>query len=373
MIELPVDLWARTNAVADALLGPLDRPLPALVRETSRLYTRERERLGAPSSRDVLQARLRFYFARDLPKIAYPLAELATAGRLPKGTWRVLDLGAGLGTTSVGASLFARQAGLAKRMRLDAIDFSAAALAALERLAELGVPATVRTFPLDLRRFEEPLADERYDLVLLGLVLNELDEADALALLRRARARLAPGGAMVILEPALRELTRRLMALRDRLAGEGWPIFAPCPHRGPCPMRERARDWCHEERPFELPPPFAEVAAAAGLRDRKSTFAYLTLAPGPSLAEAVLLSADGLTRRVVSSRLASKGKLERLVCGADGTLQKVMRLRRHADEANRGFDEARRGDLLRYEGARPARVGPSEKVARWSLHDPSRD
>ncbi len=369
MIALPSDLWERTNAVADALLGPIERPLAALLRETSILYTRDRERLRGPSAHDVLQARLRFYFARDLPKIAFPLAELRAAGRLPGGTWRVLDLGAGFGTTSLGASLYAEQTGAAEHLRIDAFDFSPPALEGLRRLSNLGLPTQVRTFAADLRRFEEHLGDERYDLVLLGLVLNELSADDALTLVRRARARLSPGGALVILEPALRDLTRRLMKLRDQLASDGWPIFAPCPHRAACPMLEQPRHWCHEERDLLLPPPLARVATAAGLRDRKSTFAYLTIADGPALVDAVLAGHDGLRRRVVSSRLASKGKLELVGCGVDGTLQKTLRLRRHEDEANRSFGQARRGDLICHEGACTNRVGPGETVIRWSATD----
>lgn len=371
MITLPPELWERTQAVADALLGPLERPLAALVRETSLLYTRDREHLAGPSARDVLQARLRFYFARDLPKITFPLAELRAAGRLPAGTWRVLDLGAGFGTTSLGASLYAQQTGAATDLAVDAFDFSAPALEGLERLSDLGLPMALRTFALDLQRFEDPLTDERYDLVLLGLVLNEMAPDDALALVRRARERLAPGGALIIVEPALRDVTRRLMELRDRLASEGWPLFAPCPHHHGCPMLERPRDWCHEERELALPPPLAEVARAAGLRDRKSTFAYLTIAEGPSLADVALAGCDGLGRRVVSSRLASKGKLELVGCGADGSLRKARRLRRHEDEANRAFGQARRGDLLCHEGADPDRIGPGERVTRWSLEPPA--
>ena len=93
----------------------LDEWNAALIEEIRRLslrYTRRGGDLRLQSSE--LAARLRFFLPRDLPKIGGPLAELGAAGLLPPGpVWRVLDLGAGLGATSLGVSAFARASGAA--------------------------------------------------------------------------------------------------------------------------------------------------------------------------------------------------------------------------------------------------------------------
>ena len=52
---------------------------------------------------DGLAARALFWFARDVHKCALPVHELLAAGAIPDRPLRVLDLGAGLGATSLGA------------------------------------------------------------------------------------------------------------------------------------------------------------------------------------------------------------------------------------------------------------------------------
>src|SRR5690606_12297420 len=103
------------------------------------------------------------------------------------------------------------------------------------------------------------------------------------ALLRSLSALLAPRGALVVLEPALRATTRALMRTRDAIAAANGPPYLayPCPHAGPCPMLANERDWCHQELALALPPPVARLAAAAGLREERLTFASLVLRNEP--------------------------------------------------------------------------------------------
>ncbi|MCZ7677503.1 MAG: hypothetical protein M5U28_01485 [Sandaracinaceae bacterium] len=102
--------------LAPRLLGREDRTgaaLAAQVSHLSELYTRERQAIEL-AGRDAA-ARLRFFFLRDLPKIQGPLAELAAVGALPAGeVWRVLDVGAGYGTSFLGAAELATRAGAAR-------------------------------------------------------------------------------------------------------------------------------------------------------------------------------------------------------------------------------------------------------------------
>src|SRR5690349_9310405 len=99
------------DALCAERLGASDLHGAALGQEVSRVSDLYLRRGGTPAAirgqRAALCARMKFFLPRDLPKIQLPLAELAAVSALPApGTLRVLDIGAGLGTTSLGAAEF---------------------------------------------------------------------------------------------------------------------------------------------------------------------------------------------------------------------------------------------------------------------------
>src|SRR5439155_17805257 len=88
------------------------------------------------------------------------------------------------------------------------------------------------------------------DLVVMGTLLNELPAEARLSLVQRALAAVSPDGAVIVIEPALRETSRALHELRDAvLAGGHGFVFAPCTRTcAPCPALADPDDWCHEDR-----------------------------------------------------------------------------------------------------------------------------
>jgi SAM-dependent methyltransferase len=354
----------------------------AAVAALSQTYTRRRQDVhGVADDDTALLARLVFFLPRDMARMGLPLEELRGANALPpRRTWRVLDLGAGLGATTLGVAAFAHAHDLADSLRVVAVDRDERALSVLKELTarpeELGLlPLALDTQQADALSFDPFTSEAGFDLIVAGLVLNELwsdrfDEAAAAALIQRWATALAPGGSMVILEPALRDTARRLMAVRDRIAAGSGParVFAPCVRSGPCPMLENDRDWCHSDLPGELPGGVAELAAAAGLRTERRTLAHLTLrVDGRQLGDGRVVG-HGELHRVVSSPQRSKGKCERMGCGDSG-LVRWMRLDRHAGPATRDLEQARRGDLLVTTGGElrggRLRLGPTSSVRRW--------
>jgi len=356
--------WIVPPLVEDALRRAAERELgaarvggPALTRavvDRSRRYTSDRERLALPLDPDGdLAARACFFTVADCAKPNVPLAELAEAGALPAADpLRVVDLGAGCGAMSIGLALQLPE----RAIELVMIDHDVRALAIAGRaLAELAPRVRVRATAGDVATAIVP----RCDLVLLGTVLNELEPGAAQAVLERAFAAIRDDGAVIVIEPALHETTRALHALRAPLIAAGAHVFAPCGHdRVPCPMLEGERDWCHEERPVELPPRTRQLAATTGLRDGAMKFSYLTLrrAQGSIAPGAV---------RVVEHPRAQKGKHEVLTCGPDG-LRRIRLLTRHKSEANRALLRVDRGELLQLEpplAADAADLGPEHAVA----------
>jgi ribosomal protein RSM22 (predicted rRNA methylase) len=368
-------LWQAAEAqLPAAALAPA--ALTRAVVERSRRYTSERELLDEPlaghEAAADLAARSLFFGVADAAKMAVPLAELDRSGVVPARELRLLDLGAGAGATTLGCA-----ATIAGSARLDlsvvAVDRDRAALAIFDGAA--GHLARALGGRIALERRAELLRDTRlepaaYDLIVAGNVLNELDHGSRLGLVERALAGLAEGGALILIEPALRETTRDLHRVRDHVLTAGLAcVFAPCTRAiAPCPALARERDWCHEDRPLALPPRAARLAHATGLRDSGMKFSYLVLrrAADPLVAAPPARAA----LRVVSEPKRLKGRRECIGCGESGWVPLRLLSRRRGD-ANRAFERLRRGDVVVLdreglgEGTRD--IGEEELVERFAI------
>ncbi len=357
---------------------------PRLV-ELSRAYNAG---LAGDGARVVvpLDARVAFSFARDVPKGAGAVRELVLAGALslPEDRpLRIVDLGAGLGAMTWGIARALATSGKASPP-IDAllVDEDADALAAAEALVR---EAAARPGPhapaLTVRTRKERLAAgmnlPEADVVVLGQVLSELDvsmdpegrvarhAALVLDLLGRV---VAPDGALVIVEPALKDRTRHLHAVRDALVARGTTVFAPCLHAKPCPALATEGDWCHEDLPVDLPPWLVPLARAAGLRWQRVTFSYLVLRRDGRRVEGELDPTRGegarVRLRVISELIRTKGKAEIFACTDNGERLRMRRLDRDATEdgpgaaATASWSGLVRGDLVTIRGGADAE-GPA--------------
>lgn len=344
--------------------------LAQAVRALSEVYTQGRAQLehGEIGSSAPL-ARLGFFLPRDMVKLFGPLGELARAGRLPeKPVLRVLDLGAGLGASTLGLARFLRLSrSSVQRLEVSAVERDAGSLKLMSALcaAMRGLPDELVAIELEPGRSDllrDP-APGKFDLVLMGFVLNELflerpaEQRPALRaeLLCRLANKLCEGGALIVLEPALRESARELMHTRDALlSAPGAPhIFAPCVHTLACPMLARERDWCHESLEYALPTELAQVAQEAGLRFEGLSYSALVLTTVARFGD-VQSDETRVRQRIVSDPLRSKGKLELFGCSREG-YQRLLRLDRERSAENAGFDQLRRGDIVELTGTRVER------------------
>jgi ribosomal protein RSM22 (predicted rRNA methylase) len=343
---VPGELEAAVADAARAELGDAPLATGALVRaivDRSRRYTSERDRLAEPADAvGDLAARAAFFTVADAMKIAIPLGELAGRDAIPPRPLRIVDVGAGCGAMTLGCTV-----SLAGRERLSidvvTIDRDARALAiasrAIRQLAETrGIEVKVTTRVGDVAKAMIPAAD----LVFLGSVLNELEPGKRLGLVERALAAIGDDGAVIVIEPALREQARDLHAIRDAIIARGTGhVFAPCTRRiAPCTALLDERDWCHEDRPLALGPRTAELARLTHLRDAGMKFSYLVLRKQPL---ALVEAPDAW--RVVSAPMPAKGKLELVGCGERGRVR-LRLLRRHRTDGNRDFERADRGDVV---------------------------
>ena len=347
------------RAAARAVLG--DAPLVAghltrAIVDRSLRYTSERERLAAAADpAGDLAARAAFFTIADAMKIAIPVGELAGRGALPaRRPLRVVDLGAGCGAMSLGlVAALARHPGAA--LDVLAIDRDAAALSIAAAIRDFAahtrVPTAVTTRTADAvaaavsaaaaTAAPAPLGEA--DLVVMGSLLNELPAPQALEVVLGALRAISADGAVIIIEPALRETSRALHQLRDAiLARRAGHVFAPCTRRGaPCTALADPTDWCHEDRPLQLPPRTAELARLTHLRDGRMKLSYLVLRAQPL----ALVPEGGEAWRVVGVPRPEKGKLEVIGCGDRGRVP-IRLLRRHRSPKHRAAERAERGDVL---------------------------
>lgn len=281
------------------------------------------------------------YEAQIAPRTEEALRRILSKLSIPP-PGRVLDLGAGTGA-----------AGRVIRELYPQVD-----LLAVDRVAGPGILVA------DVVRGARPAGvTGRFDLIIAAHLLNELaprlDLDGRVALVKAwCRELLQPEGLCILIEPALRDTSRALLGVRDRLLASGLSVLAPCLFQGPCPALQRDRDWCHDSADVLVPG-----------RSRVD-FSYLVLSHAqPQL--------NPSRYRVVSDPLKDKGRLRLFICGPKGRHQ-IMRLDRDRTAANQALDQARRGDVLIIPDslvlAENTRIGPQvalglEPVSEGTLTD----
>jgi ribosomal protein RSM22 (predicted rRNA methylase) len=223
---------------------------------------------------------------------------------------RVLDLGAGTGAAS-------------KAVRAQ---WASAEIVAVDKVAAPGI------LRADVTRGLRPLGVQgRFDLIVAAHLLNELaldEDGRARLVLGWCRELLQEHGTCILVEPALRETSRGLLAVRDRLSAAGLFVVAPCLWQGPCPALARERDFCH-----------MSAAVIAQGRSRVD-FSYLMLRKQGTP------SADTSVFRIVSDPMKDKGRMRFFACGPAGRLL-ITRLDRERSPVNQLLDEIERGAVVR--------------------------
>lgn len=375
------------RALVRAAGRPIEmRSLPALVERVSRTYHGEKQGLAKP---DELAARVLFFLPRDLHKVVAPIAELSRAGVMARRPLRVLDVGAGVGASALGALLALSSLGHPVAY-LRCVDTDREALAMLrkvfdalraERRIELssaalsvGEGSVYTASELGDRSVYDPRGGAPWDLILVSNVLTEvLRSEDARSEVKRDEqgraervvellrsivvgAPLAEDGALLVIEPATHDEARVLQRARTLLEREAAPpfVFAPCTHGQGCPLLTRERDWCHDDIDVDLPEWLHQVARGAGLRYQGLTYSYLTVRSRPGRLRKRSANEGWLSARLVSTVRPSKGKHEAFLCCEERSDEAVQREPLRAmqlDRAIKGADAAtpRLADCVRGE------------------------
>lgn len=248
-------------ALGEAAVGArgeeaLERLRPSVAR-LSDLFTVGRPSAGFPdylSEPSLLAAYGLFFFPQSWTRAGWAMAHASFRGWTPgRAAPRVLDLGSGPGSCGLRAARWLSAAG-SPPGELHLLDRSASALGAAQAVATAAAPGwTVATRVGDAR---EPggWPEGDFDLILAGFVLNELglDDSGNEEWLGTAAGRLAPGGLIALIEPALRSTAEPLRRLSDRRAARKPRRIGPEVDGFPCPMLG-GDHWDHEVRAWRAP------------------------------------------------------------------------------------------------------------------------
>lgn len=257
---------------------------------------------------------------------------------------RVLDLGAGTGAAS-----WALLDHLGPRpVALSAWDHSRPALRCLHdlfsSLRRVRWPgALLRTTPAPLDDFAANT--EKFDVILIHYVLNELPPDARRALLSRAARALAPGGRLLICEPLLRDAGDYMRELRTHaLSDLHLHLLAPCPHGLACPLAEP----CHDVRTWKISQALQILNNTLRRDLRHLAYALLVFTPDAPAPDA------SIRVRLVGSPSHAKGQTTCPACCSDGLVHQIQLLHRDFDTLGRKeLRHSERGQTLRLAALAP--------------------
>lgn len=380
----PVMLKSIEQVAASSAHGGHDRVAQA-VADLSRLFTKDRASLKSDYLNHPAHAAayLKYFLPVNLSKIQVLLDEMPQGwpDQLSGRAIRILDVGSGPGAGALAAFDWFHQQwpDRIRDLTVVAIDASAEALKQARQLwatygQESGATGgRLLAYEGSLERSSNGpwlmSVDQQapYDLIIMANCLNELFSRTAnpiesrVELVTQLLTRLTPTGTFMIVEPALRDTSRALHQVRDRLIEEKrCTVYSPCLHEDSCPALVSPFDWCHEERGWEPPPGIQKIDDQVGFIKDALKFSYL------------LLRKDGRTiverrpdvYRVVSELRKLKGEKRAWLCNELGRSE-IGRQDRLRSDSNAPFDDWHRGAIVQIERVvRKEREGKVSAVGR---------
>ncbi|HMA35856.1 MAG TPA: small ribosomal subunit Rsm22 family protein [Chloroflexia bacterium] len=232
-------------------------------------------------------------------------AMAATRARVPD--WQphtLLDLGSGPGT-----ALWAAVETWPAIQTVTAWEREPAFIALGRQLAQASSHPAVAAARWEQVTLDGPLPapTPRYDLIVLGHLLNELAAPVRHALVAAAWAQCA--GVLLIVEPGTSAAFALVREAREQLLARGAHTLAPCAHDQACPL---AGDWCHFPQRLQRPA-FQRRAKDATAGWEESKFAYAAL--GRVAASAPIWG------RLIHQPQRHKGGVELIVSSREGLVR----------------------------------------------------
>ncbi len=306
------------------------------------------------------------YAALFLPKNIMKTCHVLTEINFPEKNINICDVGSGPGTASLGCIAFFGKRNMSLNIRLidaykENLQLATSALRSFRKTIlnpQFKANITEQVHKLSSGNIG---IKEKYDIIIFSNSLNEMDISGK-DLVNIAQDCLKTNGVLIIIEPALKITSRKLISLRE------WFIqtktlypWAPCPHIMQCPALQSKSDWCHEEKSWVAPPIARRISSQVGIREDSIKYSFLILKKeAPETGQTAVSEEEReklsiktgenghkyfVEARVISFSLKEKGRVCLHLCYEGKKLRGYL-AKSKVTESNKAFIDATHGDNL---------------------------
>ena len=264
-----------------------------------------------------------------------------------KDTIRILDIGCGEGAGMLGLYYGLRNS---IRFMLTGIDTSTQMLKKCKNMTHSlkNRDACVR---IKLRRQDVSHGllkkkINKYNIVIFANSLAEMFTGDNIPVIfiERILKSTDDDSVIIIIEPATKYLSRRLMNLRNEIIRKHKAyVLLPCFHKNECPLMEirKQKEWCHQSISWQ-PPDFMKILNQGLNREIDYLkFSYLVISKkehNRNIDESF---------PIISHLLKEKGKKKCFLCTPTGRVE-LVRLNKLINPSNEKFDKILKGDIISF-------------------------
>ena len=266
-------------------------PYASAIRELSAWYVGDRAQKQKEITAQQAQAYALYYLLVNATKWRWFIEYAQVKFESPLN---VLDFGSGPGTASLVVPEY----------------FSKASATLIESSQAMRNLASVLQPEAHVHRTLNEATSGPYQLICCSNVLNELSASQAWETVQALIERLDPRGTLMILEPALLDVTRAMMQLRNSILEHysEMRVTFPCFRQDACPMLAEKNNWCHTAIQPELPRIVSQLDTILEFNKHRIKFCCFVFQKNAPVS-------SGRSLRIITETERTKRGFEALVCG----------------------------------------------------------
>lgn len=303
--------------------------------------------LCLPAESKYTNAYFCFNFPQNFMKSIWIARRLYNLYKIPilNKEFKILDIGCGEGAGMFGLYYYLYRINAEHKFSLLGVDIDEILLKRCKSISdwfkELNHHINVELIKETALQFVKKEKDN-YDVIILANSLIEIFPSGEIPIyfIQYLMKLLKKDGIIIIIEPALKNLTRRLMVLRERLIKDGIAtVLLPCLHSKSCSALLKKEEWCHQSIRW-TPPDYLKILNKKLYRKIEYLkFSYLILRRDG------YESTYGNRYPVISRLFNEKGRRRVLVCTENGIVE-LMRLNKDCSDKNQDFKMVNMGDII---------------------------